>query len=86
MVDVKRCSRCGAVISDINNADWYSHLRIKYCTECAKDVKREKTRLRVANLRSRKKQKDKYRDEQLELLREENELLRKKILEMRAEK
>ena len=35
--------------------------------------------------RERKKQKDKFRDEQLELLEVENELLRKKVLMLREE-
>lgn len=39
----------------------------------------------VAALRAWKKQKDEYRDEQLELLKQENELLRKRIIMQREE-
>lgn len=35
--------------------------------------------------RERKKQKDKFRDEQLELLKVENELLRKRVIMLREE-
>lgn len=92
MNDIKYCVRCGAFISDVNAADWYSHISIKYCNVCRREAEREKTALRVAALRQRKKQKDKFRDEQLEiiserneLLKEENELLRKKVMQLREE-
>lgn len=81
--DIKYCKRCGAKISDLNTADYYSHLSIKYCNICKKQAEKEKTALRVAKLRERKKQKDRFRDEQLELLKEENELLKKHILHLR---
>lgn len=81
--EIKKCKRCGTVISDINTTDWYRHLSVKYCTICRKESDREKTALRVYNLRQRKKQKDKFRDEKLALLEEENELLRKRVLQLR---
>lgn len=83
MNDIKFCKRCGTLISDINNTDWYRHLSVKYCEICRKESDREKTALRVYNLRQRKKQKDKFRDEKLALLEEENELLRKRVLQLR---
>lgn len=85
MTDLKFCKRCGTLISDISTADWYRHLSVKYCEICRKDSEREKTALRVYNLRQRKKQKDKFRDEKLALLEEENELLRKRVLQLREE-
>lgn len=92
MNNIKHCIRCGVLISDVNTADWYSHMSIKYCDFCRRESEREKTALRVAALRQRKKEKDKLRDEQLviiternELLKEENELLRKKVLQLRGE-
>lgn len=93
MVDVKLCKRCGKIISDVNSADWYSHIRIEYCDVCRKQSDREKTALRVAKLRERKKQKDAFRDRELELMREkcslleeENNLLRQKVIRSREEK
>lgn len=85
MTDIKYCRRCGAMISDVNNTDWYRHISVKYCTDCRKESDRQKTALRVYNLRQRKKQKDKFRDEQLELLKVENELLRKRVFKLREE-
>lgn len=79
MTEVKFCKRCSKKISDINVADWYSHLSIKWCPECAEIVKREQTLERVHKLRQRKKLKDKYRDEQLELLRKQTELMQEQI-------
>lgn len=93
MTDIKRCKRCGKIISDINSSDWYSHIRIQYCDTCRKQSDREKTAIRVAKLRERKRQKDKFRDKELELmcernklLEEENEILRQGIIKLREEK
>lgn len=93
MTDIKRCKRCGKIISDINSSDWYSHIRIQYCDTCRKQSDREKTAIRVAKLRERKRQKDKFRDKELELMRErnklleeENEILRQGIIKLREEK
>lgn len=92
MTDVKRCKRCGKIISDVNYSDWYSHIRIQYCESCRKQSDREKTAIRVAELRKRKRQKDKLRDRELELMREksktleeENELLRQRLIKLREE-
>ena len=92
MNDVKRCKRCGKIISDVSSADWYSHIRVQYCDACRKQSDREKTAIRVAELRKRKRQKDKFRDRELELmkernqlLQEENEILRQKIINLREE-
>ena len=92
MTDVKRCKRCGKIISDVSSADWYSHIRVQYCDACRKQSDREKTAIRVAELRKRKRQKDKFRDRELELIREknkmleeENEILRQKIINLREE-
>ena len=93
MTDVKRCKRCGKIISDVSSADWYSHIRVQYCENCRKQSDREKTAIRVAKLRERKKQKDKFRDKELELMRErvaileeENELIRQRLIKSREEK
>ena len=93
MTDIKRCKRCGKIISDINSSDWYSHIRIQYCDACRKQSDREKTAIRVAKLRERKKQKDKFRDKELELMRErvaileeENELIRQRLIKSREDK
>ena len=83
MTDRKFCKRCGTMISDINNTDWYRHMSVKYCSVCRKESDRQKTALRVYKLRQRKKEKDKFRDEQLELLKVENELLRERIILLR---
>ena len=92
MNDVKRCKRCGKIISDVSSADWYSHIRVQYCDACRKQSDREKTAIRVAELRKRKRQKDKFRDRELELmkernqlLQEENEILGQKIINLREE-
>ena len=75
MKEIKYCENCGIMISKIENSDYFSHISIRYCPDCAKKTEREKTATRVAALRRRKKIKDKFRDEQLVLLQQQNELL-----------
>ena len=75
MKEITYCEHCGAIISNIENSDYFSHISIRYCPDCAKKTEREKTATRVAALRRRKKIKDKFRDEQLVLLQQQNELL-----------
>ena len=85
MKEIKYCQNCGLIISNIENSDYFSHISIKYCPNCSKKIEREKTADRVAALRKRKKIKDKFRDEQLILLQQQNELLEKRIIQLREE-
>ncbi|MBR0485905.1 MAG: hypothetical protein IJJ69_14210 [Oscillospiraceae bacterium] len=80
--EVKHCAVCGKVISTPEN-DYFSHIKIKYCDSCREVIRREQARNRVNELRKRKKEKDKFRDKELELMKEkvrllteENELLK----------
>ena len=85
MKEIKYCQNCGLIISNIENSDYFSHISIRYCSDCSKKIEREKTAARVAALRKRKKIKDKFRDEQLVLLQQQNELLEKRIIQLREE-
>ncbi len=85
MKEIKYCENCGLMISKIENSVYFSHISIRYCHNCAKKIEREKTAARVAALRKRKKIKDKFRDEQLILLQQQNELLEKRIIQLREE-
>jgi len=87
----KYCEVCGKLIST-SDSDYFSHIKIMYCDTCRKEVEREQSRLRMEELRKRKRQKDKFRDEELirmqervKLLEEENELLRLKVERQREE-
>lgn len=80
MQDIKYCDRCCKKISDLNTSDWYSHISIKYCEECAAIVKKEKTAARVKELRKRKKEKEKKQLEYIKLLEAENRNLRRLFL------
>ena len=92
MNEIKRCERCGVVISVLEHTDYYSHLSIKYCRSCAQSGEREKTAARMRELRKRKRAQNKQRDiklslleEENELQREENELLRRSIIALREQ-
>lgn len=82
MQNVKMCVRCNAaIISNIHNenTDFYRHIRVKYCDQCRPIVKREQTAARVRKLKARKKAEAKLTKDRLELLEQENEVLRKNI-------
>ena len=82
---VKRCTMCGAVISDLDNptTDYYSHIRLKYCPTCRETAERLHSLERVKRYRERKRQQDRETAEQLRLLKEENELLRLRVAQLR---
>lgn len=83
--DVKRCTMCGKVISDLNDqtTDYYRHIRLKYCPICRETAEHLQGVDRVRRYRERKRQQDKARDDQLRLLQEENELLRQRVAQLR---
>ena len=98
--DVKHCEICGEIISDINdsNTDWMSHIRIKYCPECAALRRKMAKRNWASKNTDAKKTVDAYLSEysrlmreqieelkeQVRLVKEENDLLRKQIIMLRG--
>ena len=48
-IKIKLCERCGKDLDRINN------ITSKYCLECSKEIKREKTRERVRKYREKLK-------------------------------
>lgn len=87
MKELKRCQRCGKIISDDRNgnADYFRHISVKWCDDCKLIVRRQQTAERMKKLRARNKLYNQKRDERLELLEEENELLRKNIIKLREQ-
>lgn len=83
MTENKYCIRCNKLISNIYSADYYSFIRIKYCPSCKEEIRRQQTLERVHKLRQRKKQIDIEKNTQLDLLRQENELLRLSIIQLK---
>lgn len=83
--NVKRCTMCGKVISDLNDetTDYYRHIRLKYCPTCRGTMEHLQGVARVQEYRRRKRARDHERDIQLDLLKEENELLRKRLEALR---
>ena len=78
----KYCSGCGKLIST-PESDYFSHIKILYCDKCRKKAEREQARKRMEELRKRKKQKDKFRDEELEQLRVLTEQLKEEVALLR---
>ncbi len=76
---IKRCERCYKPISYEDTADWYSHIRIKYCDECKKIVEKEKAAERFRRFKEKQKEAAKLRDQRLKELEIENSILREKL-------
>lgn len=78
----KYCQRCGQFIGNYMIDNYYSLIRKKYCDDCRYKVYQEQDTFRHKEKRKliRKTNREFYR--QFELLKKENELLRKRIQEM----
>ena len=83
MQNVKYCIKCARKISDINTADYFSHIRIKYCNDCKADANRENARERAARIRKQSRENNKLRRELNDALRVENRLLRDELERIR---
>lgn len=79
MDSVKRCAQCSAIIAREADTDYFAYIRLKYCPECAADVRRRQNAESMRRLRARRREAHKLTAEQNELLRIENELLRDRI-------
>mgnify|MGYP003291365525 CR=1 FL=1 len=85
MNEKKYCERCGKIIGDAYNTDFFAYIRMKYCSDCREIVNKEQTAERVKRLRRRTREINKAKSDQLELLKEENEMLRLMIIKMREQ-
>lgn len=88
----KFCSVCGNWIGNYNTGEtpegiksYYSIIRSKYCSRCRPMMIDQQTRLRLHNMRERNKRLKKQERTKLELLEEENNLLRQYIVQLREE-
>ena len=85
MTEKKYCERCGNLIGDAYETDFFAYIRMKYCSDCKVQVRREKNAQRMKDFRRKNREINKAQKEQLELLREDNEMLRLRIISMREQ-
>ena len=85
MTEIKKCERCGKFIGDAYETNYFAYIRMKYCSDCKIQVKREQDAQRMRDLRRKTREINKAKSEQLALLREENEMLRRRIIGMREQ-
>ena len=85
MTEIKKCERCGKLIGDAYETNYFAYIRMKYCSNCKIQVKREQDAQRMRDLRRKTREINKAKSEQLALLREENEMLRRRIIGMREQ-
>lgn len=88
----KYCVICGEWIGNYNTGEtpdgiksYYSIIRLKYCNQCRPMMINQQTKIRLHNLNQRKRQERKQERTRLELLEEENKLLRKYVSELRQQ-
>ena len=82
MTPVKRCDQCGTVIAHEQTCDYYAYIRLKYCPGCAADVHRRQKAEYMRRLRAQRREAHKLTEDQNQLLRTENELLRQRIRQL----
>jgi len=83
MTETKKCQRCGTVIGDAYSTDYYAYIRMKYCPECKKTVTNMQAAERMKKFRYKNRMMNKAMKDRVQLLEEENELLRKRIVQLR---
>lgn len=79
----KYCQRCCKLISDINTADYYSHIRIKYCKQCADKIHSENTAILIKAKRRQIRENNRLARELNSKLIQENELLKRQLESVR---
>lgn len=78
------CDWCRALLGNINGeGNYYALIRLKYCPECRTFARSESNRAAQRAYRQRKRQEKKQLATKLELLEEENRLLRERVKELR---
>lgn len=76
------CNRCGITLGNYNVGDYFSLIRLKYCPACRAAATKEQRRVWAQNRRVHDRLVKKQEKDNLNLLREENELLRERIKEL----
>lgn len=85
MTDKKFCQCCGRLISDKNSPTYnrFRHSRVKYCGMCRETMRTIQNRNSQLTWRQRNKQEKSLMTDKINLLYEENEILRQQINELR---
>ena len=95
MQEVKYCQRCGVVICDAYNTDWYAYISQKYCKECKKICdqerkaewarnKRRKVALAKAAEERERLQLRRAESRELTLQRQKNKVMEQEIAALQA--
>lgn len=79
MQSVKYCQQCGRIIARESECDYYAYIRLKWCKGCAADVHRIQKAEYMRRLRAQRREAHKLTEEQNQLLKTENDLLRQSI-------
>ena len=78
------CDWCHALLGNINGeGNYFALIRLKYCPECRAFARSESNRAAQRAYRQRKRQEKEQLATKLELLEEENRLLRERVKELR---
>ena len=78
------CVKCGKLIDDeYTTKDWYKFIRQEYCENCREEIRREQNRSRQLRYRRSKRQLKKDYEQQTNLLKQENRLLREVVMALR---
>lgn len=76
---IKKCCMCGVPISNEYEDSWYKHIRIMYCPNCRKEVRRIQNADRVRKYRKEKQRMSDFNEAKLKTLEDENRILRERL-------
>lgn len=87
MTDKKYCLICGKLISDINDptCNYYRHIKIRYCSYCKETMRTIQNRQNQRQYRQNNKAINKLKNDRIQLLQEENAILRQRLASLMTE-
>lgn len=85
MSPAKYCQRCGALIAQEQNCDYYAYIRLKYCRPCAADVRRLQIAGYMRKARAEARERRELERQRQQLTSQENELLRQLVQRQREQ-
>lgn len=85
MMPVKYCQQCGVMIAREQECDYYAYIRLKWCRQCAADVRRRQIAESMRKARAAARERRELEKQRTAQTSQENELLREIVREQAAQ-
>ena len=84
MMPVKYCQQCGALIAREQECDYYSYIRLKWCRQCAVNVRRRQIAESMRKARAAARERRELEKQLTAQTSQENDLLREIVRQQAA--